>query len=247
MSCAFLNCGETCRGAVEPEASSQACPYSVLANAIHAMAQPLTVLRGAMGALKLRGSLAANSDRYIEMSARHIDRMGDLLSCMQDVLDAPDGEPKRARMDIGELMGHVLEGMCSELREWGGTVVRVGPSDPFFMHGDAHRTERALRAAFRVLVSISPPGGTIWVSVRPCEGQVEVQAEQKVLNGKTLGFTERLNLSLVETNILAQGGRYECVEDPLCIKFTLSAYGVEAIKPGSNTESRRILQVEVGP
>ena len=213
------------------ETSSQACPYVVLANGMHAMAQPLTVLRGALGAWKLRGSMRAESDRYIEMSAKQVERMGELLSCMQDVLDTAAGDPKRARLDIGELMGLVLEGMRSDLREWKGTIVRIGPSDPVYMDGDAERTERALRAAVRVLVSISPPGGMIWVSVRPLERQVEVKAEQKSAHGKVLNFSERLNLSLVEASILAQGGTYKCIEDPLCISFSLPAQSSETSAP----------------
>lgn len=192
------------------------------------MAQPLTVLRGALGAFKLRGSQAAESDRYIEMSMKQVDRMGDLLCCMQDVLDTADCEPRCTRVDFCDLIGLVLKGMSSELREWKGTVVRSGSSDPVYVHGDAVRTERALRATIRVLVSISAPGGTIWVSVGFNEGRVEVKAEQKAAHGRALSFTERLNLALVETNIRSQGGRYECVEDPLCILFTLPSYGVKA-------------------
>jgi len=215
-----------------PETSSQTCPYTVLADGMHALAQPLTVLRGVLGAWKLRDSMKAKSDLYIEMSAKQVERMGELLSCMQDVLDTAEGEPKRARMDIGELMGLVLEGMGSDLREWKGTIVRVGLSDPVYTHGDAERTKRALRAAARVLVSSSLPGGAIWVSVRPLERHVEVKVEQKAAHGKVLGFAERLNLSLVETNIRAQGGTYKCVEDPLCISFTLPAESSEAPAPG---------------
>lgn len=246
MSCAFLNCGERCVCSEVPETSLPACPYSLLASGLHAMAQPLTVLRGALGAWKLRGSMSEESDRYIEMSAKQVERMGDLLLCMQEVLNTADGEPKRARMNISELMGLVLDGMCSELWEWKGTLVRVEPSDPVYLHGDADRTERALRAAIRVLVSISAQGGSISVSVRSGEGQVEVKVEQKALHGKALGFTERLNLSLAETNIRSQGGAYEWVEDPLCIKFTLPADGLEAAEPGLNLASGHILQVEVG-
>ena len=247
MSCAFLNCGERCVCPAGPETSSLRCPYSVLANSLHAMAQPLTVLRGALGAWKLRGSMAAESDRYIEMSAKQVERMSELLSCMQEVLEPPESKPKCTRVDFSELLGLVLEGMCSELREWKGTIVRVGPSGPVYLRGDKDRTERALRAAIRVLISISAPGGSIWISVRPGEGQVEVKAEQRASHRKTLGFMERLNLSLVETNIRNQGGGYECVEDPLSIKFTLPAYSLEAMNPALNIPSRHMMQVEVGP
>ncbi len=185
MSCAFLNCGETCKGTVGQESSPPACPYTVLSNGMHAMAQPLTVLRGALGSWQFQGSMNEESKRYIEMSAKQIARMGELLSCMRDVLDTTEGEPKRTRIEIGELMGLVLEGMCSDLREWKGTIVRVGPSDPVYMCGDAERTERALRAAFRVLVSISPSGGNDLgvCSTRGKKGRGEVRTEGRTRKG----------------------------------------------------------------
>ena len=230
------------------ETTSHACPYTALAGSMHAMAQPLTILCGALGAWKLRDSTTAESDRYIEMSAKQVERISKLLSCMQKVLNAAEGEPKSARMEFGELMGLVLESLRSDLSEWKGTIVRVGPSDPVYMHGDAERTERALRAAVRVLVSISPSGGVIWVSSQPLEKQVEVKIEQKAEHGKTLGYAERLHLSLVEENILAQGGRYECVEDPLCISFTLPAQSSGAPASGlAHDCTERVLPFEVCP
>ena len=48
--------------------------------------------------------------------------MGDLLSCLQDVLDVEDGKPNRSKINIGELIGLILEDMSSVLREWGGKI-----------------------------------------------------------------------------------------------------------------------------
>lgn len=55
------------------------------------MAQPLTVLRGALGALELRGATAAESTRYVEISSRQVDRLCDLLAGMRDLLDRLEG------------------------------------------------------------------------------------------------------------------------------------------------------------
>jgi hypothetical protein len=188
------------------------------------MAQPLTILQGALAALKLRGSSSAESDRYLHMSVKQVARLTDLLSSLGDVLDAADGEPSRVKIEIGELIGLVLAGMSSVLREWGGAVDRVEPDGPIHIQGDADRTERALRAALRAAVSVAPPGGLIRVSLRSCDGQVEVKVESTARREKSLTYAERLNLSLTETNIRCQGGGYECTEDPLCIVFTLPEY-----------------------
>jgi hypothetical protein len=250
MSCAFLNSGEACDRPAGPGTSSFDSPYTVLANGLHAMAQPLTVLRGALGAWKMRNPIAAESDRYIEMSAKQIDRLGDLLLCMQEVLDTADGETKHAKVDLGELIGIVLEDMNSVHREWGGAIDIAKPAVPVYILGDADRTERAIRSAIKVTILLSPLMGVIRLSVRSNEGQVEVRAEQTAKHGKNLGFVERLYLSLVETNIRSQGGSFKCIEDPLSILFTLPAYSpahsFEPIERMPCPDGSCILPVDVG-
>jgi signal transduction histidine kinase len=195
------------------------------------MAQPLTVLRGALEAWKMRGAVEAEKGRYLQMAANQVDRMSDLLSSLRDVLDVADGVPNRLNVDVWELIGLVLEDMNCVLGEWGGTIERVEPDCHVLIQGDANRTERALRAAFRLVVSLSAPGGVIRVSIRRAEGKVEVLLEGTTSHRDTLSFTDQLNLSLIETNIRSQEGSCECVKDPPSILIALPAHGSEAADP----------------
>jgi hypothetical protein len=43
--------------------------YSEIAEGLHAMAQPLTIVRGALGALTLWKGIAPQQERYVRMSA----------------------------------------------------------------------------------------------------------------------------------------------------------------------------------
>jgi hypothetical protein len=215
-----------------PETSFRTCPYEDLANGLHAMAQPLTVLRGALGAWKLRGSLQAEKDRYLEMTSRQVERMSNLLSCLQDVLDTAENDSNWVNVDIGELIGLVLEDMSSVLREEGVGIDVTGlDRQPVKIHGHADRTERAIRAALRVAASVSSPEGLVRLSVRPCETSVEVIVEArrdaKTGTKRTSISPTGSTLSLVETNIRSQGGEYRFVEDPLCILFALPAHRPE--------------------
>jgi len=223
MSCAFLNCGEICGGPNAPATSPFACPYAGLTNGLHAMAQPLTVLRGVLGAWKLRGAAGAESERYLDMSTMQVERMVDLLSCLRDVLDSADGVPRRAKFDIAELAGHVVEDMTSDLQGRGIGIEAMNLDAPVQVLGDTDRTECALRAALRAASSVSSAGGSIRLSIRPVDERVEVILEHTAEHGKVLNFADRLNLSLVETNIHSQGGDYRFVEDPLRILFALPA------------------------
>jgi hypothetical protein len=54
---------------------------------LHALAQPLTILRGALGALAMRGAVSQEASRYLEMSNAQVDNMCDLLTGLRNLLD----------------------------------------------------------------------------------------------------------------------------------------------------------------
>jgi hypothetical protein len=204
------------------------------------MAQPLTVLRGALGAWKLRGALEAEKDRYLEMTSRQVERLSNLLSCLQDVLDTAENDANWVKLDIGELIGLVLEDMAPFLREQGAGIDVTGlDRQPVRIRGQADRTERAIRAALRVAAAVSSPEGLVRLSVHPGETLVEVIVEStsrrenrhENTHEKNLDFAGRLNLSLVETNIRSQGGTCAFAENPLSIAFALPAHRQEVSDP----------------
>ncbi len=62
---------------------------------LHAMAQPITVLRGALGAIQLRGGTGAESVRYLEISSKQVERLCNLLAGMQSLLETLDDEASK--------------------------------------------------------------------------------------------------------------------------------------------------------
>jgi hypothetical protein len=203
-----------------------------MADGLHAMAQPLTVLRGALGAWKLHGSQAMEKDHYLEMATRQVGRMSDLFWGLQAVLDTAEGKSNREKFDIEELTRSVLEDMGSDLRECGARIDLTVLDSQIQVFGDAENTERAIRAALRVASSVSSGKGELRLSACSCTVRVELIAEAAANKGQPLSFADRLNLSLVESNIRGQGGRYKCVEDPLSILLELPRYG-NKVKEGA--------------
>lgn len=70
-----------------PESVEHTRQYDRLGDGLHEMAQPITVLRGALGAIQLRGALAADTLRYLDMSIQQVERLCGLLAAMQNLLD----------------------------------------------------------------------------------------------------------------------------------------------------------------
>jgi hypothetical protein len=63
-----------------------------LAERLHAMAQPLTILRGAAGALQLSSGLAGSDRRYIDMCSAQAERLCVMLAELRNRLDAAQSE-----------------------------------------------------------------------------------------------------------------------------------------------------------
>ena len=81
-------------GASAGDAESHAWFRRELDEGLHALAQPLTVLRGALGALTMRGAVRPEAaSRYLEMSNTQVERLCSLLSGLQNLLDGVRSEP----------------------------------------------------------------------------------------------------------------------------------------------------------
>jgi light-regulated signal transduction histidine kinase (bacteriophytochrome) len=213
------------------ESSSFACPIDAMADGLHAMAQSLTVLRGALGACNLQGTESAKVERYLEMATKQSVTMNDLFAGLRAVLDSADGKANLEKVEIGELIRFVVQDLDSDLRECGAKVSFIELDAPVQILGDVEKTERAIRAAIRVAISASTRDGQIQLSVRSSKGRVEVIVETNTFEGKKLGFADRLNLSLIESNIRSQGGHHKFVENPVAVLFFLPAYRAEPVEP----------------
>jgi hypothetical protein len=88
-------------GASVSDAQSYAWFCRELDEGLHALAQPLTILRGALGALTIRGAVRPETaTRYLEMSNTQVDRLCNLLSGLHNLLDGVRSEPACAEIEF---------------------------------------------------------------------------------------------------------------------------------------------------
>lgn len=88
MSCAMPSNNALESGASLGDAESYAWVCKELDEGLHALAQPLTILRGALGALTMRGAVSPQAaGRYLEMSNTQVERLCNLLAGLHNLLD----------------------------------------------------------------------------------------------------------------------------------------------------------------
>jgi len=197
--------------------------FEDLANGLHAMAQPLTVLRGALGALTLRVTSAAEERRYLEMSTKQVERMSDLLFCLQSFLDSTESKSDCTQVDLGGLIDLILEDLDSVVRNAGVKIAVEGLVQTVCVWGDAERIEQGIAAALKTIVSLCSQSEEILLSVLSIGDEVELVMRKAGRQDRTLSSFDRVNLALAEANIRSQRGRYRLVQDPLCVAIILPA------------------------
>jgi len=204
--------------AVDPE---RARFYADLVNGLHAMAQPLTILRSAMEVLALPQAAAIDQRRYLEISAKQVARTCGMFASLQDLVEVQIIEAQRARFDLWELLGPLIEDQRRLLLTSGIGIAasRTGPWAATW--GDAGRTEQAVLAVLRTAASVSSSGDVIELRAELTDGLVELTLENTRKHGRRMDSSDRLSLSVAEANILSQNGRYAVIEDPFRVSLAL--------------------------
>jgi signal transduction histidine kinase len=197
-----------------------------LADGLHALAQPLTIVRSAISLLEMaRESGAdgarpgADSSRYIDMSGRQIDRACQIFASLQALIATSIVPADRQPVDIEDLLSHIVADPPPPLGEKGIGLAAAATGGALF--ADRNRTEQAIAAALETAASAASAGDVIQIDTSRSEGYVEfvIQCPGKLEN--SLSSSERLNLSVARTSILSQQGRYRFTADPFRISLAL--------------------------
>jgi predicted RNA-binding protein YlqC (UPF0109 family) len=188
-----------------------------LANGLHAMAQPLTVLRGALGALTLAKAFAPEQERYLEMSTRQAERLCDMMSTLQGLVHAAMFKPNRAAVDLWQVIENVLYDPDPALETAGIRIEAARSADSIRVVGDAGRMEQALRAALKTAALVSSRDRVLQVEILSRNGLVDLIVKASGNSRKSFDSSDRLTLALAEANLRSQQGMVEWSEDPLRI------------------------------
>lgn len=226
-----MSCGMLMHSTVDiadPEAADPEVAYSDrtrfyadLATGLHAMAQPLTILRSAIEVLVLPQSRSIDQRRYLEISARQVARTCGMFASLQDLVTAQMIEAQRAHFNLWEMLTPLIEDQRRLLLAAGVGIAVASAERSASICGDAERTEQALVALLNLAASISSRGDVIELRATHANSFVELTLENTRCHGKRMDSSQRLSLSVAEANILSQHGRYALIEDPFRVSLAL--------------------------
>ena len=215
--------------------------YADLANGLHAMAQPLTILRAAIEVLNLPPGAAIDPGRYLEISAAQVERTCRLFTNVQDLVTARNIAAVRTGFDLAALIGPLIEDRRILWQASGVAIAVARQQTATPILGDDSRTRQALAAILEIASELAVRGDVIELQISRAGSSVQLAIENTRPHGRRLEASMRLSLALAEANILSQEGTYEFVFDPFRVCLTLpidelAASGPEPVaKPEGET------------
>jgi light-regulated signal transduction histidine kinase (bacteriophytochrome) len=195
--------------------------FANMTEGLHALAQPLTILRSSVPALADPGVTPAKQQRYLELSIRQVQRACAVFDCLQDLVVAAQTPADCTPIDLAAMVATEAADRRTALQELGVELRVQLPGDLPIVLGDASRTRQALTAGFTAAAFISASGDAIEIAAAARNRRVELVLHIDRVHGMCLESQERLNLRLAQVNMLSQRGDYECTEDPFQVQLAL--------------------------
>jgi signal transduction histidine kinase len=198
-----------------------------LADGMHALAQPLTILRSAIGMLTLPNDAGIDRKRYLDLSERQIDRTCNLFTSIQNLLAVKMEPVARASVSHAKMLDRIIEDLSTTLQEMGIGVVVLAPESLPAIYCDPQRTEQAIASVMRAALSIFSRGDVIEISASRRDDGFEFMVRSADKQKSRLDSSARLYLSLAKANIESQQGKYEFTESPFTVSLALPLLSFE--------------------
>ena len=189
---------------------------------LHAMAQPLTILRSSLVACTTPGFPQQKQHKYLELASEQVLRACTLFESLQDLVIANQIAAECGPIHVTAIIAAVVEEQKPRLRDLGieisvPTTLEALPT----ALGDVGRTAQAIQAGLTTAAAVSSSGDVIRISATLQDRSIEVNIGNDRLHGASLNSASRLSLLLAEANILSQQGEFDSGQDPFRVRVAL--------------------------
>lgn len=198
--------------------------FTALRDGLHAMAQPLTILRSAMEVLLRQEGSGIDHRRYLELSSKQVERTCHLLSSVRNLVVAQSIPAEPSHFELRGLLEPIVEAHSRALQDSGVAILTATQSPGQTVVGDAERTKQALSAALAAAAALCNRGDVIELLEAAHNGYVRLTLRAAHPQGGRIDSSHRLSLSLAEINMLSQRGHYEFAENPFRISLALPVW-----------------------
>jgi signal transduction histidine kinase len=214
--------GDLLRGDKPPSAAAEPNHfYDEMADGLHALAQPLSIVQSAVEMLRLQNGTGPHSQRYLELSTRHIREACETFKAVQSLLSAEISDARLVQVDLREVLRPLIEVQNSKFEPCGVKLIEPLYTIRGMVSCDANRTEQAVNEICDAALSICAAGDQVEIRLEETPESVQVTIVNSGSGVKPLNARHRLGVALARANIRSQHGRCVERERPFSFSFTL--------------------------
>jgi hypothetical protein len=199
--------------------------HANLSSCLHAMGQPLTVLRCTVAAAAVQGIPAEKQQKYLGTSAEQVQLLCGLFDCLRELLDSSQLGGERSPVAVSQLLSFAVE---DQMPLFQASDLAIDVSIPAELDStvlaDMNRSLKALTFVLKIAASVSSPGDVIELKVAPKNGGVGLIVENERARCRSFTSLQRLTLAVAEANVRSQDGDYACAQDPFRATLTLPVH-----------------------
>ena len=193
-----------------------------LIEGMHAMSQPLTILRGSFGATDVAGQSIEDLRKLVRRSAREVERVCVLFNYLRQFVEIERLEAEPEIQDLSRLLGHAVEGVDLlfveagvglNLEQPGGTIPNVLI--------DGSRLEQAVCGILLGILGLAGRGNQVVVTTTAQNGFVRITFSTSLVPVGPLVAETKLSMALAAANLRSQGGNMTWRDEPLFAQIIL--------------------------
>jgi signal transduction histidine kinase len=193
-----------------------------LNDGIHAVSQPLTILRASLGSPDAAGQSAEDLRKLVRQSSREVERLCVLFSYLQQFVNTASIEAEVAIQALPGLLNHALEGVDLLFADAGVVLTYRQTEVPIpYVLVDSSRLEQAMCGVLLAALAQSERGSEVIV-VSSLDGNfVTISVGTAMVPAGTIATETKLTMALAAANLRSQGANMTWSDRPLAAHITL--------------------------
>lgn len=198
--------------------------YDALAEGLHAMAQPLTILQSCvLIAAKPELAKMATPEMLGDM-AGEVERICGLFRCLQDLVGANGGDGRRSKVEVGNLVLSSIQTTEPRLRGSGVSFEASGLEGLRAVWLDGARARQGWASLLEAALLAVSPGGTVRIAGE-CSGEAVLVTIEGEGGKRETGSVLRLKMTVAKALLEGAGAEVRSALGPFQARVLFAAGG----------------------